>query len=192
MEFNRDSIQEKDASGEDFVKQIEIINDDFLGRVEILRHACRGILVKDGKVLLCYEPVNDMYIIPGGGVEDNETFEECCEREMLEETGIKVRAVKRYLDVEELFDVWQHINHYFICEYIEDTGCQHLTEAEKQAGYKCVWMELAEAMDIFSTYEDYHEKDIAIYGLYRRELTALKEYETASKEPSGGKERTID
>ena len=36
----------------------------------------------------------DKYIIPGGGVENDETLSECCEREMLEEKRqIKARNV---------------------------------------------------------------------------------------------------
>ena len=69
------------------MKKLELKNDDFLGYVKNLRHACRGILVKDGKVLLGYESKNNKYIIPGGGVENEETLEECCERKLLEETG---------------------------------------------------------------------------------------------------------
>ncbi|SEA25042.1 Predicted acetyltransferase [Lachnospiraceae bacterium NK3A20] len=163
--------------GKSEVRQMQLINDDYLGHVDVLRHACRGILVHDGKLLLCYEPNSDKYITPGGGLEGNETYAECCEREMLEETGMKVRAETAYLDVEELFDVQQHINHYFICDFVEDTGCRHLTEAEKRAGYTYVWMPLAEAMELFAKYEDYHDRNIAIYGLYKREFTALKEYE---------------
>ena len=93
------------------------------------------------------------------------------------ETGYRVKSTNGYLDIDELFDVWRHINHYFICELIEDTGCQHLTEAEKLAGYTRVWIPLQQAMEIFGKFEDYHDKDIAVYGLYRREYTALKEYE---------------
>ena len=160
------------------VAQMQIINEDFLGHVEINRHACRGIMVRDGKILLCHEPKSGLYIIPGGGVEGHEDYSKCCEREMLEETGYRTKAKTEYLDIEELFDVWRHINHYFICELIEDTGVQHLTEAEKLAGYTNVWMPFQDAMDIFGKYEDYHETDIAVYGLYKRELAALKEYES--------------
>ena len=58
---------------------LELKNDDFLGYVKHLRHACRGILVKDGKVLLGYESKNNKYIIPGGGVENEETLGEALE-----------------------------------------------------------------------------------------------------------------
>ena len=158
-----------------FPVQMQLINDDYLGRIEKIRHACRGILVRDGKVLLCHEPKSGLYIIPGGGVEGHENYADCCDREMLEETGYRTKAVAGYLDIEELFDVWRHINHYYICELIEDTGVQHLTEAEKLAGYTNAWVPLEEALEIFGKYEDYHDRDIAIYGLYRREYTVLKE-----------------
>ena len=36
------------------MKQLKLVNDDYLGYVEHLRHACRGIVVNDGKVLLSY------------------------------------------------------------------------------------------------------------------------------------------
>jgi ADP-ribose pyrophosphatase YjhB (NUDIX family) len=158
------------------MKKIQLINDDYCGHTEHLRHAARGILVHDGMVLLSYETVCSKYIIPGGGVEEGETFEESCVRELLEETGMKVRTTGEYLEIEELFLDWRHINHYFACELVEDTGCMHLTSGEKEAGYKNVWVPLDEAVEIFGDYERFHDTDIADYGLYRREYQALKEY----------------
>ena len=76
------------------MKNLQLINDDYLGYVKRLRHACRGIVVKDGKVLLSYETKYNKYMIPGGGVEEGENYAECCERELLEETGIKVRCFR--------------------------------------------------------------------------------------------------
>ena len=50
----------------------------------------------------------------------------------------------------------------------------NLTEAEKNANYKHVWLPVEEAKEIFGEYEKYHHTDIALYGLYRREYEALK------------------
>ena len=158
------------------MKKLQLKNDDYLGYVKNLRQACRGIIVKDGKVLLGYEEKNNKYIIPGGGVEEGETYEQCCERELLEETGMQVRPKEEYLEIEELFLDWQHINHYFVCELIKDTGSLHLTEGEKNAGVTFKWLPMEEALDIFGRYEDFHKTNIADYGLYRREYLALKEY----------------
>ena len=158
------------------MKKIQLINDDYLGYVKKLRHACRGVVVKDGKVLLSYETKYNKYMIPGGGVEEGESYAECCERELLEETGMKVKAIEEYLEIEEFFEDWRHINHYFVCEFIEDTGKQHLTDGEKEAGYVSRWIDLDEAIKDFGDYERFHNVDIADYGLYRREYMALKEY----------------
>jgi 8-oxo-dGTP pyrophosphatase MutT (NUDIX family) len=159
------------------VKKLKLINEDYQGHVDIVRHAGRGIVIKDGKILLSYVEKCDNYMLPGGGVEGDESLEECCARELLEETGIVVKPKDYYLEIEELFDVWQHFNHYFICEFVEDTGVLNLTEAEKNANYKHVWLPVEEAKEIFGEYEKYHHTDIALYGLYRREYEALKTLE---------------
>ena len=166
----------KQTEGELKMKTLELKNDDYLGYVKNLRHACRGILVRDGKVLLSYESKNNRYIIPGGGGEEGESLEQCCEREMLEETGMVVKARDNYLVVNELFSDWNHINHYFVCELIEETGKLHLTEAEANALCTFVWKAMDEALEIFGRYEDFHKTNIADYGLCRREYFALKEY----------------
>ena len=166
------------------MKQIQLINDDYKGHVEHLRHACRGVLVRDGKVLLGYETNYDKYIIPGGGVEEGETLAECCEREMLEETGMAVRADIEYLQIEELFEDWRHICHYFVCELLENRGTLNLTEAEKEAGCITAWVPLEEAVEIFGQYEKFHNNNIADYGLYRREFRALKEYQNIIQDPA--------
>jgi hypothetical protein len=38
-------------------------------------------------------------------------------------------------------------------------------------------MSLPQALEIFGRYEDYRATNIAVFGLYRREYSALKEYE---------------
>lgn len=158
------------------MKKMQLINDDFTGRIEHIRDACRGLLVNDGKILLTYEINNDRYMIPGGGVEEGEMLEECCERELLEETGMKVKVIDNYLEIEELYDTWRHTQHFFICELIEDTGEVHLTEAEEEAGYKSVWMPVEEALELFGRFETFRSWNIPDYGLYRREYIAIKEY----------------
>ncbi len=59
------------------MKKLQLKNDDYLGYVKNLRHACRGIVVNDGKVLLGYEVNYNKYIIPGGGLEEGEKEDGC-------------------------------------------------------------------------------------------------------------------
>jgi 8-oxo-dGTP pyrophosphatase MutT (NUDIX family) len=75
------------------MKKIQLTNDDYKGYVEHIRHNGRGIIVKDGRLLLSFELNNKRYITPGGGLEEGETLEECCVRELLEETGMLVRPI---------------------------------------------------------------------------------------------------
>jgi len=54
-----------------------------------------AIVIKDGKVLLVKRgipPGKDLWAIPGGHVELGETLQETAEREILEETGIIIKA----------------------------------------------------------------------------------------------------
>ena len=89
---------------------------------------------------------------------------------------MQVRVKEEYLEIGELFLDWNHINHYFVCELIKDTGSINLTAAERQAGCTFKWLSMEEALDIFGSYEEYHKTNIADFGLDRREYFALKEY----------------
>lgn len=50
------------------MKKLKLINEDYQGHVDIMRHAGRGIVIKDGKILLSYVEKCDNYMLPGGGV----------------------------------------------------------------------------------------------------------------------------
>ncbi|MGD8739355.1 MAG: NUDIX hydrolase [Desulfobacterales bacterium] len=61
------------------------------------RVAVGAVVFKEGCVLLVRRgqpPAEDLWAIPGGSVEIGETLQEAVEREILEETGIKIRALK--------------------------------------------------------------------------------------------------
>jgi ADP-ribose pyrophosphatase YjhB (NUDIX family) len=66
---------------------IKLYYDDFQKQIYVLRHASRGIVIKDNKILLTYVKKKDIYMLPGGGKEGVETITETCIRELQEETG---------------------------------------------------------------------------------------------------------
>lgn len=78
------------------------------------RIAARGLVVKDNRLLFVSNEGHYWYL-PGGGVEENEDLCTCVEREIFEETGLKVRTGK-LLYVLESFDLKDNvhkINFYF-------------------------------------------------------------------------------
>lgn len=71
---------------------------DSVEMIEYLRPGAKGLIVKDGKVLVVREKVmrsgkeviiNDF---PGGGIDPGETMEEALQREIFEELGLHVRS----------------------------------------------------------------------------------------------------
>ncbi len=136
-----------------------------------VREACRGLVLREGMLLLSYEVHTDQWFLPGGGMEPGETREACCIRELAEETGCAVRPVEQFLTIREHCRDWRYITHYFLCEV---TGAvpRQLTDGEQEAGLEPRWLPLEAAVELFSRYADYADEPMKL-GAYRREFTAL-------------------
>ena len=156
------------------MKHIAISCTDYIGYFDKTRHACRGIVKKDDKILLCYKANENEYVIPGGGLHVHETLEECCQREVKGETGIVCKPVTYYLEIEEFYKSKQHVNHYFICEFEKETNETKLSPIEREVDLKYKWVSIDQAIEIFSKYK-FETTNIQKYSLYKRELTALQE-----------------
>ncbi len=63
---------------------------------EIKRLAARAVIIIDGKILLIKTNKGD-YKFPGGGLEKGESHTIALKREVLEETGYKVSAVRELM-----------------------------------------------------------------------------------------------
>lgn len=74
-----------------------------------MRISSRCILIEDGNVLLIYRERDKekYYVFPGGGIEENETKEDCIKRECKEELGIDIE-IKKYLYQVKGKDFIQH------------------------------------------------------------------------------------
>ena len=66
-----------------------------------MRIRAGGILIQDDKILLMHRIkekdgiINEYYVIPGGGVEENETIDDTIKREVKEEIGIDVEVIDK-------------------------------------------------------------------------------------------------
>lgn len=136
-----------------------------------VRDACRGIVIRDGMILLTYEVNTDQWFIPGGGLEGEETIQQCCIRELAEETGFVVNSLYHIATINEFYEEWKYISNYFICEITGETD-RVLTEREAEVGLEPRWIPLKDAVTIFSKHHEYALDEMKRGG-YLREYKAL-------------------
>jgi ADP-ribose pyrophosphatase YjhB (NUDIX family) len=82
----------------------------------------RGAVVRDGKILLVQEVTDGCWSLPGGWADLGESPQEMVEREVLEESGMTVRA-KKVLAIYDAnnfapLEFWHAYKVVFLCEII--------------------------------------------------------------------------
>jgi ADP-ribose pyrophosphatase YjhB (NUDIX family) len=89
--------------------------------------------------------------VPGGGKEENESFEECCVREVWEETGYEVE-IKQFI----------HSKANGLIRYFEVTllGGSAKFHDPDDLIYDIAWKSLTELKDLIMTYDE--DKDLLI------------------------------
>lgn len=157
------------------MSEIEIINqyaEIYSDPPERERIAGRGIVVRDGKILLSHELNTGVYMTPGGGIEEGETLRECCRREVREESGYEVNPLFPFLKINEYSFETKYVSNYFVCE-VTGEGERTLTDIEVEHGMVPEWVSIEDALDIFGTFD---EKTPDVRSLYIRELTTINKY----------------
>lgn len=156
------------------MKVIDILGENRTGKVLHVREASRAVIFRRGKLLLTRLANGDVYMLPGGGMDEGETPEEACAREAAEETGLTVTPVKRFAVINEYYGDWKYATHYFVCD-VKGRTAKRLTEAEEQAGLEMRWMSFNEAFSLFGEYRRFAETFEEKRGIYEREFEALRE-----------------
>lgn len=80
------------------------------------RSRARAIVIMDEKIVVMYRERDGRiyYTFPGGGMENNETEEECVRREVLEEFGMIVEPIKKVYSYENEISV----EHFYVAKYV--------------------------------------------------------------------------
>jgi len=77
----------------------QILYGDRLGKQGKIKLGCSAAIFDDqSRILLTKRQDNGQWCLPSGGMEPGESAAEACEREVMEETGLRVR-VKRFVGV---------------------------------------------------------------------------------------------
>lgn len=165
-----------------------IIEDPLQANVErtIERVAIRAIIMANNRILLVQSSRGD-FKFPGGGLDENESQEECLIREVREETGyihcivnhkvgtVTERKMDEYID-NALF---QMISHYYLCELATDKKIAlQLVGYEAELNFTPKWVTLEEAIKQNESLIEKYEQN----GWLKRETFVLKQLENMLSE----------
>ena len=75
-----------------------VIGEKLEDRKYDFRETCFGICIRNGKMLLVKK--SEQYSFIGGGLEKNETHEECLKREFIEEFGYELLKIQPFVIVD--------------------------------------------------------------------------------------------
>ncbi|KAF2168831.1 hypothetical protein M409DRAFT_65208 [Zasmidium cellare ATCC 36951] len=87
------------------------------------------------------------YALPGGHLEFGESFEECAEREVKEETGLDVKSLAFFTATNDVMqeDGRHYVTVFMVCEREDGKPEPVVMEEDKCEGWEwCEWSELAE------------------------------------------------
>ncbi len=173
VSWNPDIVDRMTALRNEYGRIVTITGENYCGKWDQTRTACRGIILRDGRILLSYETVTGQWTLPGGGLEPGEEERGCCVREVAEETGFLVCPTECVLEIDEYYGDFRWVNRYFFGEVTGETAV-HPTEREKELGLEPRWLPLEEAVRIFAGHAAWADTDEMRRGMYMREYTALK------------------
>lgn len=111
----------------------------------------RGVLVRNGQVLLCQSIKHGYFYLPGGHIEFGEPAAAAAEREIREELGVKVRAGELALISEGAFSAKRdhhEINLVFHVEHPSPWPKGLTNPKSKEPHIAFRWVELAAAQDL--------------------------------------------
>lgn len=106
------------------------------------------IFDEQNNIALIGNKVNEFCLLPGGGIDPDESIEEGIVRECLEETGCNVKLMQEIgvIDDYRNRDKKHCINYCYTALLLGEKGELQLTEEETKNGVHVIWMPLPEAV----------------------------------------------
>ena len=140
------------------------------------RLTARAILKREDDLFaVMYAKKFNLYSLPGGGIEGDETPEDAIIREIWEETGCTCSAIEPLgVVLENRFHAdYTQIDFYFVVTTNAESGQLHLTTNEEQNGTHPQWHTLDDVVRLIRDRE--HDTNQRKY-LQARDVTALHAY----------------
>lgn len=114
------------------------------------RRAVRAVLVDEaGHMALLYIKKYDVYTIPGGGVEADESLEAALKRELLEETGCACEIIRGlgYISENRGLHNFTQISYYYHAKVVGEKGAPNMTQEEREEQTEVQWCTLQDALN---------------------------------------------
>lgn len=140
------------------------------------RMTARAVVRRDdGLFAVMYTGKYDIYMLPGGGIDEGEDIEDALHREVAEETGCLCREIipLGYVSENRAHADYTQISYYFIVDTGGPAGENHLTEAEIGNGTELQWHTLDETLQLIGSPE--HQVFQRRF-LQARDMAALEAY----------------
>lgn len=117
------------------------------------RPSVRGIVVRDGYLLMVHSLRDRYYKLPGGGIDGDETHADTLIREVHEETGMRVtpESIREYglvrrISKGQIEDIFVQENFYYFCDAEETGDAQSLDLYEQEERFTPEWVRPADAI----------------------------------------------
>ncbi|MCI7323584.1 MAG: NUDIX domain-containing protein [Lachnospiraceae bacterium] len=111
------------------------------------KYTVRGVILRDGKIAVQQSKDGD-YKILGGGVDPGESLTDALLREVQEESGLIVmedtirpvgEIVEKRRDIFDPSMIYLCHSCFFFCDVKAQMTAMHMTESEKEKGFRLVW-----------------------------------------------------
>lgn len=117
----------------------------------------KGLLCKDGKVLVLLSPKRGYWELPGGRMDFGETAEQAFQREMEEELGFKKVNLEKFINIWSFTSVRDEVKYHFIVlDFAVSTDESDIRLSEEHTEYKWVSAEEASGLKM----REGHKKSI--------------------------------
>jgi 8-oxo-dGTP pyrophosphatase MutT (NUDIX family) len=114
------------------------------------RNAARVVLVDDKKVALIHVSAHNYYMLPGGGIDDDD-IETGLRREVQEEIGCEIEILDEVGSTDLYFDRWTTLqtDYCYIAKVVSSGLDLARTDFEESESHKIVWADdIAKAIEL--------------------------------------------